>query len=106
MWNPSNGEIWVLQKARDLSGRPTGKYELRGRWRASRATEGRFVDVKFGSDRAQPMPAHMKRPTPSRLVTPGAADAFDGVEFAHLQNLPAPRRWARGDWESYTAEVW
>ena len=52
------------------------------------------------------MPAHMKRPTPSRLVTPGAADAFDGVEFAHLQNLPGPRRWARGEWESYTAEVW
>ena len=86
------------------------------------------------------MPAHMKRPTPSRLLTPGAtanpnpilnpspnpnpapylprteperfnhaagaADAFDGVEFAHLQNLPAPRRWARGEWESYTAEVW
>ena len=31
VWNPANGEIWVLQK---VAGK--GTYELAGRWRASR----------------------------------------------------------------------
>ena len=102
VWNPSNGEIWVLQKVARK-----GTYELRGRWRASRRAEGRYVDLKFGADRAQPMPEHMKRPTPSRLVVnPGAPDAFAGDEFGHLRDLPGPRRWARGDWDSWIAEVW
>ena len=76
-------------------------------WRASRATAGRFVDVKCGADRATPMPAHMKRPTPSRLcVDPGARDAFDGDDFGHLRDLPAPRRWNRGDWSEWTGDTW
>jgi len=102
VWNPSNGEIWVLQKVP-----ATGTYELRGRWRASRATAGRFVDVKFGADRVQKMPAHMKRPSPSRLcVDPGARDAFDGEDLRHLRDLPAPRGWKRGDWGTWTGDQW
>ena len=53
-----------------------GTYELQGRYKASRTTEGRFIDVKYGVDRSQRMPAHMKRPLPSRLVSPGAAGAW------------------------------
>eukprot|EP00966_Prymnesium_polylepis_P179080 4146304-Prymnesium_polylepis.1 len=34
----------------------------------------------------------MKVPNPSRLVTPGSPDTFDGKE---LGELPGPRRWAR-----------
>ena len=76
IWNPSNGEIWVLQKVEGM-----GTYELQGRYKASRTTEGRFIDVKYGVDRSQRMPAHMKRPLPSRLVSPGAAGALDGEEL-------------------------
>ena len=101
VWNPANGEIWVLQK---VAGK--GTYELAGRWRASRHDEnaGRFVDVKYGRDHSERMPPHMKRPLLSRLVTPGGA--LDGAELAHLRDLPGPERWARGDWESWTPELW
>ena len=102
IWNPSNGEIWVLQKVEGM-----GTYELQGRYKASRTTEGRFIDVKYGVDRSQRMPAHMKRPLPSRLVSPGAAGALDGEELGHLRGLPGPRRWnaqARGDWSSWNAK--
>ena len=102
VWNPSNGEIWVLQK---VAGK--GTYELAGRWYASRTRdEGRLVDVKYGEGRNKPMPDSMKAPNPFRLVTPGVPDAFDADDLVHLRELPGPRRWARGDWESWTAELW
>ena len=117
VWNPGNGEIWVLQK---VAGE--GTYELAGRWRASRMQpDGRFVDIKYGNNRAEPMPAHMKRPTGSRLVSPGRdldvrrdarGEIIAGVEddevpdLAHLRNLPKPGRWARGNWDEWKAELW
>lgn len=56
VWNPSNGEIWVLQK---IAGK--GTYELAGSWRASRmSSDGKFVDVKFGGSRNERMPETMK----------------------------------------------
>ena len=56
VWNPSNCEIWVLQKIPNK-----GTYELEGRWRAS-PYGGSFVDVKFGKDQKEPMFEHMKKP--------------------------------------------
>ena len=85
VWNPSNCEIWVLQKVAD-----TGTYELAGRWRAS-PYGGSFVDIQFGESKKEPLFAHMKRPLVSRTVTPGAPDALDADELAFLRDLPGPR---------------
>ena len=54
VWNPSNCEIWVLQKS---SGR--GTYELAGRWRAS-PYRGNFVELQFGESKKEPFYEHMK----------------------------------------------
>mmetsp|Transcript_69927 Transcript_69927/g.138578 ORF Transcript_69927/g.138578 Transcript_69927/m.138578 type:complete len:217 (-) Transcript_69927:31-681(-) len=82
VWNPSNCEIWVLEKQR---GR--GTYELCGRWRAS-PYRGKFVEIKFGEGQDEPLFEHMKTPLVSRLVTPGAPDALDAVELSFLRDLP------------------
>jgi len=87
VWNPSNCEIWVLQKVPGNG----GTYELAGRWRAS-PYGGSFVDIPFGKSKKEGMHEHMKRPLVSRLVTPGNPNALDGVELAHLRDLPGPRR--------------
>ena len=86
VWNPSNCEIWVLQK---VEGRSI--YELAGRWRAS-PYRGKFVQIKFGKDKKEPLFEHMKRPLTSRLVTPGAPDALDNDELGFLRDLPGPRK--------------
>ena len=65
VWNPTNGEIWVLEKE------PSGEYEFAGRWRAT-PYGGAFVDVKFGADKKQPLLDHMKVPLDARAVTPGS----------------------------------
>eukprot|EP00316_Scyphosphaera_apsteinii_P002027 CAMPEP_0119319284 /NCGR_PEP_ID=MMETSP1333-20130426/48987_1 /TAXON_ID=418940 /ORGANISM="Scyphosphaera apsteinii, Strain RCC1455" /LENGTH=298 /DNA_ID=CAMNT_0007325655 /DNA_START=345 /DNA_END=1241 /DNA_ORIENTATION=- len=88
VWNPSNCEIWVLEK---ISG--TGQYRLAGRWRAS-PYGGSFVDIKFGKGKNEPLHEHMKRPFVSRLVTPGEPHALDRVELSHLRDLPRPRKTA------------
>lgn len=89
VWNPSNCEIWVLQKIPRK-----GTYELAGRWRAS-PYGGSFVDVKFGENKTEAMYEHMKRPLVSRRVTPGAPDALDSNELSHLRGLPGPKASAR-----------
>eukprot|EP00962_Isochrysis_galbana_P054740 scaffold26344_cov51-Isochrysis_galbana.AAC.1 len=43
VWNPSNCEIWVLEK---VPGKIT--YQLAGRWRAS-PYGGVFTDITFGA---------------------------------------------------------
>ena len=65
VWNPSNCEMWVLQKVPG-----TGIYGLGGRWRAS-PYGGNFTDIKFGRNRNEKVHDHMKTPTVSRVVTPG-----------------------------------
>ena len=85
VWNPSNCEIWVLEKVPN-----TGTYQLSGRWRAS-PYGGGFSDVKFGKSRKEQMFEHMRTPFNSRSVTPGKADALEGIEMAHMRNLPGPR---------------
>lgn len=83
----------------------TGTYELAGRWRASRKVgTGRFVDVKFGANRREAVPAHMKRPLLTRIIQPGGS--LDNEELRHLRGLPGPDRWARGEWEEWRAELW
>jgi len=86
VWNPSNCEVWVLQK---IEGK--GTYELSGRWRCS-PYGGSFVNVKFGENKTEPMYEHMKRPLISRAVTPGAPDALQSVQMAHMRDLPGPVR--------------
>ena len=81
VWNPSNCEMWVLQKVEG-----TGIYGLGGRWRAS-PYGGNFTDIKFGRNRNEKVHDHMKTPTVSRVVTPGKEGALDGVEHAHLRDL-------------------
>ena len=81
VWNPSNCEMWVLQKVPG-----TGIYGLGGRWRAS-PYGGNFTDIKFGRNRNEKVHDHMKTPTVSRVVTPGKEGALDGVEHAHLRDL-------------------
>ena len=85
VWNPSNCEIWVLQKQEGK-----GTYELAGRWRAS-PYRGKFVEIKFGKGKKEPLFEHMKKPLVSRLVTPGAPDALDNDELAFLRDLPGPK---------------
>ena len=84
VWNPTNCEIWVLQK---VDGGAT--YELAGRWRAS-PKGGKFVDVAFGANKKSPLFQHMRRPLISRLVTPGSADALEPEELSFLRDLPGP----------------
>ena len=66
-------------------------YELQGRWRAS-PYRGKFVEIKFGKDKNQPLFEHMKRPLVARRVTPGAPDALDSEELGFLRDLPGPKR--------------
>ncbi|KOO32006.1 phosphoglycerate bisphosphoglycerate mutase family protein, partial [Chrysochromulina tobinii] len=54
VWNPSNCEIWVLNRLA-----PSGEYELAGRWRAS-PYGGTFVDIKYGRNRNQRLADFMK----------------------------------------------
>jgi broad specificity phosphatase PhoE len=84
VWNPSNCEIWVLNRLA-----PSGEYELAGRWRAS-PYGGTFVDIKYGRNRNQRLADFMKRPSPTRSIVPGSPTAFDGEELAHLRALPDP----------------
>jgi broad specificity phosphatase PhoE len=83
VWNPSNGEIWVFEK------RERGIFELAGRWRTT-SKAGKFVDLKFGKSRNEPMFAHMKSPLVSRPVTPGQG-ALDALQLSHLRDFRGPR---------------
>ena len=85
VWNPSNCEIWVLQR---VEGKST--YALEGRWRAS-PYGGSFSDLAFGKNKKGRMFEHMKTPLVSRLVSPGMTDALDSIELAHLRTLPSPK---------------
>ena len=84
VWNPSNCEMWVLEKIPEK-----GTYELRGRWRAS-PFRGEFADLKFGASKNEPLYEHMRRPLVARTVTPGAPDALDSDELSFLRDLPGP----------------
>ena len=85
VWNPSNCEIWVLQR---VEGKST--YALEGRWRAS-PYGGSFSDLAFGKNKKGRMFEHVKTPLVSRLVSPGMTDALDSIELAHLRTLPSPK---------------
>lgn len=84
VWNPNNCEIWVLERPPEV-----GIYCLRGSWR-SNATKGRFVPIKFGKNKREPLFEHMTKPLSSRTVTPGAPDALDSDELRFLRDLPPP----------------
>jgi broad specificity phosphatase PhoE len=89
VWNPSNCEIWVLEKSQQ-----SGTYALAGRWRAS-PYRGKFMDIQYGESRKEPLPEYMKRPLVSRTVRPGSADALERPELGFLRSaskcLPKPR---------------
>jgi hypothetical protein len=94
VWNPSNCEIWVLEKL------PAGEYELSGRWRAS-PYGGDFVDIRFGRNKNQPLFEHMKTktdvvsapPSPPRKTPPRKGSARAGTR----PGGPAASAILRGD---------
>ena len=51
MWNPTNGEIWVLSKTPR-----NGRYRLSGRWDMERE---RFLPIRFGPTQRQAPYPHM-----------------------------------------------
>lgn len=79
VWNPSNCEIWVLERMRN------GRYMLAGRL----GEDGSFAPIRFGADKSQGVFEHMKQPLASREVVPGSADAFSSAMLAHLR-IPGP----------------
>ena len=82
VWNPSNAEIWVLERT------STGKYALAGRY-----DEGAFASIAYGKNKKDDMKAHMKLPLDAREVrlTDGS-DAFSTDALAHLRAaLPGER---------------
>jgi hypothetical protein len=79
VWNPSNCEIWVLEKEST-----SGEYALNGWWRSS-PLAGKFVDLKYGVNKSEPMPAHMKRPD-SRIISPGP-NCLRSAELDHLRDV-------------------
>jgi broad specificity phosphatase PhoE len=79
VWNPKNGEIWVLNKIPKQ-----GTYELAGKWRSS-PHGGAFTQLRFGVNQSEPMYHHMKSPIVSRRITPGAPDMLDSDELAHFR---------------------
>lgn len=79
VWNPSNCEIWVLEKM------PSGRYQLAGRL----GDDGAFKPIRFGGDKSQPMYEHMRQPLPAREVVIGSPDALKHDMLAHLR-VPGP----------------
>jgi broad specificity phosphatase PhoE len=80
VWNPSNCEIWVLERETKRGDR----YQLLGRWRASPKTgEGLLTPIKFGISKNEPLYEHMKTPQNTRYYVAGTE--FEGSsELAHL----------------------
>jgi len=80
VWNPSNCEIWVLEKVPR-----TGRYRLAGRWRQPHGQHhgGHFLDVRYGKSRHAYVPSHMKQPSDARIIVPGPnclnAEALRGL---------------------------
>jgi broad specificity phosphatase PhoE len=78
VWNPSNCEIWVLERETARGDR----YNLAGRWRSS-PKKGAMTPIKFGSSKNQPLFEHMREPQDSRYMVAG--DNLDGsLELAHM----------------------
>ena len=71
VWNPSNGECWVLDKIP-----VSGRYELRGRWDAE---SGEFKPIRFGKDKREPPFPHMMRCRPTALDLPSEPAALMGL---------------------------
>lgn len=77
VWNPSNGEIWVLDK------QPNGRYRLSGRLKDS------MHPIKFGANKSEPLFEHMKEVLTSRRYRPGMGDELHDEMLAHLR-VPGP----------------
>ena len=76
VWNPSNGECWVLDKIP-----VSGRYELRGRWDAE---SGAFKPIRFGKDKCEAPFPHMMRCRPTTLDLPSESAALMGLFQASL----------------------
>ena len=100
VWNPSNGEMWLLERSRD------GEYELAGRLdfeedgaaatdadaTADGADAGalRLAPIRFGVNQSEALPEHMKRPAACRWMAPVAPGITGSPLFANL-HVPGPR---------------
>lgn len=74
VWNPSNCEIWVLEKTKG------GRFRVAGSWQ-----DGAFRPIKFGDDQSQDLYEHMREPLSARKMVPGSPDALADVALAHLR---------------------
>lgn len=84
VWNPSNCEIWVLEKTK------SGRYRLAGQW-----SHGALKPIKFGSDDRQELYEHMRKPLAARQFVPGSLGALDDPSLQHFrvperEKVPAP----------------
>merc|ERR1739848_226710 len=79
VWNPSNCEIWMLEKA------PDGRYELRGRRSCGPPGEASFKDIRCGANQSEPLHEHMKRQLNARTMDPGDLLSSDCEMLSHLR---------------------
>lgn len=87
VWNPSNCEVWALEKAMAQGG--YRGYRLAGRWRPS-PLGGRFKEIRFGDKKNTPLWNHMKCRRGPRVLTPGDRSILDDPMFTHLQPPDQP----------------
>lgn len=74
VWNPSNCDVWVLEKT------PDSRYRLAGCWDGSS-----FEPIKFGVNKTETVHEHMKEPLSSRLIVPGETDPWEDIRLTHLR---------------------
>ncbi|CAJ1358255.1 unnamed protein product [Effrenium voratum] len=94
VWNPSNCEVWALEKD-ELLGK--GSYNLAGRWRPC-PQGGRFCEIRFGARKNEPLWSHMKSRRGPRQLIPGDDRILCDPMFAHLRpvvEMPTSRRKVR-----------
>ncbi|CAK9113878.1 Phosphoglycerate mutase-like protein AT74 (At-74) [Durusdinium trenchii] len=87
VWNPSNCEVWALEKNFNVGG--YSNYRLAGRWRPS-PLGGSFREIRFGEKRNQPLWNHMKSRRGPRVLTPGDESILDDPMYAHLASELGP----------------
>ncbi|CAK0856584.1 unnamed protein product [Prorocentrum cordatum] len=81
VWNPSNCEMWVLEKT------PGGRYRLAGRL----GDDGALLPIRFGANQSERLYEHMKEPLASRTVVPGTGQELEDERLRHLRVARATR---------------
>ncbi|CAK0861446.1 unnamed protein product [Prorocentrum cordatum] len=77
VWNPSNCEVWILERT------SAGRYRLAGRL----GSGGALLPIRFGADQSEsePLWEHMREPLASRSVAPGTGQELEDERLRHLR---------------------